>query len=222
MSERYLVTYLLKLIKLKIKHNLMVVTGLSGNFSTLLFSHSLALSLCSVFGLSEGYLLALFPGDLVADLSGDLSLNLVLYSLAFFLGIILCHLLVLCLAFLSVLSMAHLFGNLVTLLSRNILAFLSWNLLTDLSGLIVALLAGNNSGDGLLNLVALSYRNWTTYRLVNSGTFFTSNIVGVWNLDGLTILFGYIYTVLLGNLVADLSRLVPALLSGFIPTLLFS
>merc|ERR1719457_147036 len=169
MSERYLVTYLLKLIKLKIKHNLMVVTGLSGNFSTLLFSHSLALSLCSVFSMSERYLLALFPGDLVADLSGDLSLNLVLYSLAFFLGIILCHLLVLSLTLLSVLCVAHLLGNLVALLSRNILTFLSghvlallpWNLLADLSGLIVALLAGNNSGDGLLNLVALRYRNWT-------------------------------------------------------------
>jgi len=195
-----------------------------------LFSDSLANSLCSVFSLSERYLLALLPGDLVAYLSGDLSLNFVLDSLAFFLGVILCHLLVLSLAFLSVFSVAHLLRDLVALLSGNILAFLSGhvlallsgNLLTDLSWLIVALLAGNNSGNRLLNLVTLGYRNWTTDRLVNSGTFLISNIVSIWNLDGLTILFGYIYTVLLGHLVADLSRLVPALFSGFIPTLLFS
>jgi len=125
---------------------------------------------------------------------------------------------------------AHLLGNLVALLSGNILtvlsghilALLSGYLITDLSGLIVALLTGNNSGNGLLNLVALGDGNWTAERLVNSGTFLISNIISVWNLDGLTILFGYIYAVLLGHLVADLSRLVPALLSGFIPTLLFS
>ncbi len=34
----------------------MIVTSLSGHFSTLLFSHSLALSLCSVFSLSGGHL----------------------------------------------------------------------------------------------------------------------------------------------------------------------
>merc|ERR1719457_239155 len=113
--------------------------------------------------------------------------------------------------------MALLLGDLVTLLSGNtvtflsgyILALLSGNLLAYLSGLSVALLAGNNSGNRLLNLVALGYRNWTTDRLVNSGAFFFSNIVSVWNLDGLTILFGYINAVLLGHLVADLSRLVP-------------
>merc|ERR1740128_1640129 len=54
-----------------------------------------------------------------------MSLNLVLDSLTFFLGIILCHLLVLCLAFLSVFSVAHLLGNLVALLSWNILTVLS-------------------------------------------------------------------------------------------------
>merc|ERR1740128_256456 len=149
-----------------------------------------------------------------------MSLNLVLDSLAFFLRVILCHLLVLCLAFLSVFSVAHLLGNLVALLSWNILtvlsghvlALLSGYLLTDLSGLKEALLAGNNGGNGLLNLVALGYGNWTAERLVNSGTFFISNIVSVWNLDSLTILFGNIYAVLLWHLVASLSRLVPTLL----------
>ena len=34
----------------------------------------------------------------------------------------------------------------------------------NLSRLIVALLAGNKSGNGLLNLVALGYGNWTAER----------------------------------------------------------
>merc|ERR1719354_1031103 len=94
-------------------------------------------------------------------------------------------------------------GNTLAFLSGYILALLSGDLLADLSGLIVALQAGNNGGNRLLNLVALGYRNWTTDRLVNSGAFFISNIVSVWNLDGLTILFGYINAVLLGHLIAD-------------------
>merc|ERR1719354_464893 len=93
-------------------------------------------------------------------------------------------------------------GNTVAFLSGYILALLSGDLLTDLSGLIGALLAGNDGGNRLLNLVALGYGNWTAERLVNSGTFFISNIISVWNLDSLTILFGNIYAVLLGHLVA--------------------
>ncbi len=40
-----------------------------------------------------------------------------------------------------------------------------------LSGLIVALLAGNKSGDGLLNFVALGYRNWKTDRPKQVGNY---------------------------------------------------
>ena len=96
----------------------MIVTSLSRDFGTLLLSHSLANSLGSVFSLSNWYLLTILPGDLVADFSGDLSLNLVLDSLAFFLRVVLCHLLVLSLAFLSVFSVANFLGHLGALLSK--------------------------------------------------------------------------------------------------------
>jgi len=107
-------------------------------------------------------------------------------------------------------------------LSRNILAVLSWHLLAHLSGLSVALLAGYNRGHWLLNLLALAYWNRTAYRLVDSGALLIILIVRVGNLDSLAVLFGYIHTVLLGDLLAGSSRFIPALLSGFIPTFLLS
>jgi len=190
----------------------------------------MAASLGLVAGTGVRYLFAFLSGDIMADLSGDLSLHLILYSLAVLLGIIPGHLFVFSFALLSVFSMAALLGNLFTflpwdilaLLFRNILAVLSWHLLAHLSRLSVALLAGDNRGHWLLNLLALAYWNRTAYRLVDSGALLIILIVSVGNLDSLAVLFGYIHTVLLRDLLAGSSRFIPALLSGFIPTFLLT
>jgi len=208
----------------------MVGASLLGYLGTPLLVHRMAASLWLVAGTGVGYLFTFLSGDIMANLPGYLSLHLILYSLTVLLGIVPGHLFVFSFALLSVFSLAALLGNLITflpwdilaLLPRNILAVLSWHLLAHLSGLSVALLAGNNRGHWLLNLLALAYRNRTAYRLVDSGALLIILIISVGNLYSLAVLFGYIHTVLLGDLLAGGSRFIPALLSGFIPTFLLA
>ena len=79
----------------------------------------MTVSLRPVLCLGKRNLFALLSGHIVARLPGNLSLYLVLDSLALLLGIILSDLPVFCLAILFVFSTTVFFGNLGTLLPEN-------------------------------------------------------------------------------------------------------
>jgi len=206
----------------------MIVASLLRDLGTPLLSDRLTASLRSILCLRDRDLSTFLPGHSVAGLPGNLTFYLVLYSLTLLLGIILGHLSVFSLAILFVFSATGFLGNLGTflpgnvlaLLSRNILAFLSGNLLTHLSRLGIALLLGHYRGYWLLNISTFGNWYWTAHGLVDSSAFLFIFISSIWNLDGITILFRYIDTVLLRNLLAALSWLLPALLPWFIPALL--
>merc|ERR1719431_1480738 len=108
----------------------MQVARFSRNFGTLLFSNSVALSLILVLSVGDWHLLAVLLGHRVAHLSGHLPLNLILYSFAFLLGVILGDLFVVGGTLIFVLCMAFLFRNMLALFPWNILTVLLWYILT--------------------------------------------------------------------------------------------
>jgi len=213
-----------------IGRRLVVATGLLGHFSTSLLTNSVATGLRLVACTCMGYLSALLPWHIIADLPGNLSLHFILHSLTVLLRVVPGHLFVFSVTFLSVFSGTALLGNLLTflpwhilaLLLWHILAVLSWHLLAHLSRLCVAFLAGDNRSDRLLNLLALANWNRTAYWFVYSGALLIILIISVGDLNGLTVLFGHIHTVLLRNLLAGSSRFIPALLPRFVPAFLLT
>merc|ERR1719154_995153 len=130
-------------------NTLMIVASLSGYFGTPLLSNSITTSFRSVLCLGDWNLSTGLSGNLVTNLSRDLSFYLILDSVALLLGFILCNLSVLSGTLLSIFSGAGLPGhlitllpwNLLTLLSGNILAVLLWHLITLLSWFVQALLS---------------------------------------------------------------------------------
>jgi len=213
-----------------IGRRLVVATGLLGHFGTSLLFDRVATGLRLVACTCMGYLSALLPGHIIADLPGNLSLHFVLHSLAVLLRVVPGHLSIFSVTFLSVFSGTALLGNLLTFLSWHILALLlwhilavlSWHLLTHLSRLCVALLAGDNRGHGFLHLLALAHWNWTAYWFVYSGALLIILIISVGDLNGLAVLLGHINTVLLRDLLAGSSRFIPALLPRFVPAFLLT
>merc|ERR1711922_126960 len=105
------------------------------NFGTLLFSNSVTLSLILVLSVGDWHLLAVLLGHRVTHLSGHLPLNLILYSFAFFLRVVLGDLFVVGSTLIFVLCM--------TFLLRNILALFPCNILTVLLGYILTVFLGH-------------------------------------------------------------------------------
>merc|ERR1719452_195706 len=130
-------------------HTSMIVASLLGHFSTPLLSNSITTSFRSVFCLCNWNLSACLSGNLVAQLSWDLSFYLILDCVALLFRLVLCYLSVFSGTLLSIFSIARLPGhlctllprNLLTLLSRDILTFLLWHLFALLSWLVLALLS---------------------------------------------------------------------------------
>merc|ERR1719516_175417 len=151
------------------------VARFSRNFSTLLFSNSVALGLVLVFSVGDRNLLAVLLRYRVAHLPGYLPLNLLLYSFAFLLRIVLCDLFVVGSTLIFVLCMAMLFRNMLTLFPGNILTVLLGyiftvflgHLVTHFLGLVVTLGGWDYSSYSLLYIIALGhwYRttNWLQY-----------------------------------------------------------
>merc|ERR1719508_568831 len=133
----------------------------------------MALCLILVLSVGDWHLLAILLGHRVAHLSGHLPLNLVLYSMAFLLRI-----------------MLTLFPwNILTVLLGYILTMFLWHLVTHFLGLVVTLCDWDYSSYSHLYIMALGYWYWTTDWLQNFITFFLIFIVPVWNLDSVTLLF---------------------------------
>merc|ERR1740131_513864 len=222
------------------------VTRFSRNFGTLLFSNSVTLSLVLVLSVGDRHLLTVLLRYRVTHLSGHLPLNLLLYSFAFVLRIVLCDLFVVGSTLIFVLCMAMLFRNMLTLFLWNILTILLGYILTVFLGylvthflrLVVTLSGWDYSSYRFLYIITLGHWYWTTNRLQNCITFLLVLIVPVWNLDSVTLLFvnilavllhylpallpGHIFTLGVRYLFTHLSRLIPAFLTWFIPTLLLS
>jgi hypothetical protein len=119
----------------------MVVTRLLGHFSTSQLSNSITNSFRSVLYLGNWNMSTCLSGNLVTNLSRDLSLNLILDDMALLLRLVLYDLSVLCFTFLFIFSVARLPGHLLALLSRNLLTFLSWHILALLLWHLLALLS---------------------------------------------------------------------------------
>merc|ERR1719154_366225 len=122
-------------------NTLMIVASLSGYFSTPLLSNSITTSFRSVLCLGDWNLSTCLSGNLVTNLSGDLSFYLILDGVALLLRFVLSDLSVLSGTFLSIFSVAGLPGNLITLLPGNLLALLSGHILAFLLGHLFALLS---------------------------------------------------------------------------------
>merc|ERR1719431_1774117 len=141
----------------------MQVARFSRDFGTLLFSNSVALSLILVLSVCDWHLLAVLLGHRVAHLSGHLPLNLILYSFAFLLRVILGDLFVVGGTLIFVLCMTFLLRNMLTLFPWNILTVLLgyiltvflWHLVTHFLGLVVTLSDWDYSSYSLLYIMAL-------------------------------------------------------------------
>merc|ERR1719154_1059776 len=121
-------------------NTLMIVASFSGYFGTPLLSNSITTSFRSVLGFGDWNLSTCLSGNLVTNLSRDLSFYLILDSVTLLLRFVLGNLSVFSGTFLSIFSVAGLPWILITLLPGNLLALLSGFIPTLLSGLIPALL----------------------------------------------------------------------------------
>merc|ERR1719154_525696 len=122
-------------------NTLMIVASFSGYFGTPLLSNSITTSFRSVLCLGDWNLSTCLSGNLVTNLSGNLSFYLILDGVTLLLRFVLGNLFVLSSTLLSIFSFAGLPGNLITLLPRNLFALLSGHILAVLLGHLIALLS---------------------------------------------------------------------------------